>query len=218
MNWILRTDEEYQAVSALDMAVEQLRGVRENPYRWEWAIIALHNTLQGFMVLALGKTDFSIVMRDKTAQKFEAARQDESLEFPEMDLKSLLALYDMIQTPLACRYVHSRPFVPVGTQSESVDKLNYLRNKFIHFVPAGAAYGLLEYPQMLKDVFGVVSFLVKESGSFFWSDGDQKKKTLTLLTEADGLVAALDAEAQDFIRAHGKKGPPQDAEVDRPRE
>lgn len=35
------------------MTLEQVRLVSDDPYRWKWTIIALHNALQGFLVHAV---------------------------------------------------------------------------------------------------------------------------------------------------------------------
>lgn len=200
MEWILRTDEEKQAVSSLEMAVEQLGKIPQDPYRWEWAVISLHNALQAFLVLTIGKTDFTRVMRDKTARKFLIAASDDTVPFPDTDLKSMVTLYKKFQTPIACCYVHSQQYIPTGTQPESVDKLNYWRNKFIHFVPAGAVLGLLEFPPMTKDIIDIISFIVKKSGSFFWNENELHQKALALLNEAEEAVRLLEEEAGQHIR------------------
>ena len=60
---ILRTDDEIEAVYALDKALAELRLARSQPYNWKWVILALHNALQGFMVLALRFTNPALIAR-----------------------------------------------------------------------------------------------------------------------------------------------------------
>ena len=60
---VIRTDDEIEAVYALEKALAELRVARGQPYNWKWAILALHNALQGFMVLALRFTNSALVAR-----------------------------------------------------------------------------------------------------------------------------------------------------------
>lgn len=48
----LDTDEALEAVLSLEMVRDQLLKVEQNLHYWKWVIIALHNALQGYMVLA----------------------------------------------------------------------------------------------------------------------------------------------------------------------
>jgi hypothetical protein len=48
----LETDYEEESLRTLEFTVEQLTRVIEDSYRWKWVIIALHNSLQAFMVKA----------------------------------------------------------------------------------------------------------------------------------------------------------------------
>ena len=66
---------------SLEMVSETLAKVLDNIYYWKWALIALENALQGYMVLALKGTSSINVLKEKCAQKFEAAweRGDEVL-------------------------------------------------------------------------------------------------------------------------------------------
>ena len=60
---VIRTDEAIEAVYALDKALAELQLARGQPYNWKWAILALHNALQGFMVLALRFTNPALIAR-----------------------------------------------------------------------------------------------------------------------------------------------------------
>ncbi len=43
--------------------LEELKAARTKPYNWKWVVIALHNALQGFMVLALRFTNPTLIAR-----------------------------------------------------------------------------------------------------------------------------------------------------------
>ena len=101
------TDEFLETVSALEAAANELERARTDPYRWKWAILALHSALQGMMVIAL---------------------QDSQ----DSKLKPFLELYDGIKSDTVLFYVTSKKFTPEGTQGRSIKDLNRLRNQFVH--------------------------------------------------------------------------------------
>ena len=53
-----RTDEEIDTVNALKTFCFFWEKIKEDEYYYKWAIIALHNALQGFMVVAHKYTRF----------------------------------------------------------------------------------------------------------------------------------------------------------------
>jgi hypothetical protein len=63
----LRTDETEEALSALEMAANSAKSLTNDLYYWKWVIIALHNSLQGFMVLALRRGNGLLPLKDNIA-------------------------------------------------------------------------------------------------------------------------------------------------------
>jgi muramoyltetrapeptide carboxypeptidase len=60
---VIRTDETTEAIGATAKALTELRATMTNPNNWKWTIIALHNALQSFLVLALRSTSPTVVAR-----------------------------------------------------------------------------------------------------------------------------------------------------------
>lgn len=60
---VVETNEEMDAVYALEKALTELRVARDAPNNWKWALISLHNALQGFMVLTLRFTNPALIAR-----------------------------------------------------------------------------------------------------------------------------------------------------------
>lgn len=96
-NW-LRTDEAQEAVLALEMVKERLSRVAEEPYHWKWVILALHSSLQGFMVLALRGSDRLNALTNHSAKQWIEAYRigDDQLQKPKLD--TFLNLYEKIQS------------------------------------------------------------------------------------------------------------------------
>lgn len=61
----LHTDYETEGALALEMTVEQLRKVTNEPYRWKWVITSLHNAVQAFLVKACSGSDLLGAMTRK---------------------------------------------------------------------------------------------------------------------------------------------------------
>jgi hypothetical protein len=60
----LRTDEQVEATASLETAGESAARVAIDVYQWRWVVLALHNALQGFMVIALRGSDGLAVLPD----------------------------------------------------------------------------------------------------------------------------------------------------------
>lgn len=75
-NYYLRTDELVEAVKGLEMFLSNIRKVKKDLYFWKWAIIALHNSVQGFMVCALRGTNGLSVLTPKCAEAWLEAYEN----------------------------------------------------------------------------------------------------------------------------------------------
>lgn len=157
----LRTDEYEEAVSALEAAADFARPVVEDQHRWKWVLIAVHNAVQGFMVLALRRGSGLLALRNEVAaQWLKADRENKPL--PEEKLDSFLNLYSKVKTTAAAGYVHSG-------HNRSMKKLNKLRNDFIHFVPKGWSLELAGLPAICMDCLSVARFLHSDGGNIIWT-------------------------------------------------
>lgn len=191
-NWIV-TDEAQEAVFALEMVSEQLHRVIESSYQWKWVIIALHSTLQGFMVLALQGTNGLNPLRNKCAREWMAAYERGDGTFPERQLDNFLNLYKKIKSDRMKMYVNSQPFKPRATQTRSVKMLNRLRNDFIHFVPKGWSLEISSLPQIMQDCIDIISFLAFECGNIIWHEEvleDRAKELIDLIRHQTDVIRA----------------------------
>lgn len=171
----LRTDEWQEAVSALESVAEFAEKVSIDPYRWKWVIIAVHNAVQGFMVLALRRGSGLMALKDKVAQKWlEAYERGET--YPEEKLDTFLNLYTKIKSPKMCCYGHSKHFLPTVNNDRSMKRLNEFRNEFIHFVPKGWSLQLEGLPDICLNCLSVLSFLAWESGNIMWNESEMRSR------------------------------------------
>jgi len=163
----LETDALREAVLALEMVSEQASKIDEDLYRWKWVILALHNALQGFMVLALRGTNNLNVISKKDAQAWiEAYDADQAL--PSTKLDDFLSLYKKIKSDAMLMWTCSKKYTTSGQQGWSIKKLNTLRNNFIHFLPSNYAIQISGLPNICIDCINIIRFLGWESGNIFW--------------------------------------------------
>jgi hypothetical protein len=178
MNLWLRTDEHLEAVVSLEMVSATLPRVMEDVHYWKWVIIALHNALQGYMVLALTGPNGLNVLKEKCRQEWITARQRGDKIMPERRLDDFLTLYKKIKRDdLMLIYMGSQSFKPGGTQTENIKLLNELRNDFIHFLPKFLSLDVQGLPRTVNDCIDMIEFLAFECGNILWLEEENETKT-----------------------------------------
>jgi hypothetical protein len=189
----LDIDEFHEAVLALDLMSEQLSKIVKSgdPYFWPWVIVALHNAIQGFMVLALRGTNNLAVLTEECAAEWLAAYERGDGKYPRQRLDEFLNLYKKIKSKAMNIYVNSRIFKPTGTQGKSVKQLNSWRNDFIHFVPSGWMITVDGFVQIVQDCLDIITFLAFESGNIRWHNPGLETKTKTIIEKARNDVRIL---------------------------
>ena len=179
----LRTNEHEEAISALEMVAEASALVLKDNYRWKWVLIATHNVLQGFMVLALRRGNGLKTLKDKIAVKWLKA-YSEGGAYPKEELDTFLNLYKKVKSEQMIYLVHSQPFTANGNHDKSVKKLNSFRNEFIHFVPKSWSLELTGLPGICLDCLEVVEFLGWQSGNVPWYKKQHKERAEIALKKA----------------------------------
>lgn len=181
-NAFLTTDTDLEAVVSLAMVSETLPKVTKVSHYWKWVIIAMHNALQGYMVLALRGTCGLNVLDKKCREELIAARKRGSKDLPNLRLDGFMDLYQKIKRDKQMLlYTNSKSFRPRGSQTESVKSLNRLRNDFIHFLPKCLSVQVDGLPRVIKDCSDIVEFLAFECGNVVWYEEENKSKTGKLI-------------------------------------
>jgi hypothetical protein len=184
MDRILRTDEVLDAVTSLEMFCELLSKVTDNLHYWKWAVVALHNALQGYMVLALRGSNITNVLTEDCRKELQKSLKSQGTLGPPLKLEYFLELYKAIQSDQMERPLDGQRFRPQGTQTESVGSLHNDRNNFIHFVPRNLWLPETDLLQVSKDCIDIIHFLAFECGSIIWDDDALGAKTRNLIEQA----------------------------------
>jgi hypothetical protein len=215
------TDERKEAVDAIEMTARFLEEVESNPHRWKWAIIALHNAVQAFMVLALqGTWSVTVLNRTERTRKLlaqrefyraieagdeeAAAKANQVMLFGDGDLATFIQLYGRIKDPdgIMEQYVNSVVFVPRAKDDKCMECLAKTRNEFSHFTPKMRRFLLTRFPAMTETGLHVISFLVNESNNIRWFHGidedDYEQRVQHALQRATAALLRIQAAYKDL--------------------
>lgn len=190
MKSYLRTDEIEEAISALEMLSEVTPFLVKDIYRWKWAIIATHNALQDFMVIALRQGNGLLALKDNIAAEYLKA-QKEGGKRPAEKLDNFLNLYKKIKSDRMLCYSHGKRFKADPEHNWAVKKLNELRNEFLHFVPKGWSLEIISLPKICLNCLEVIEFLGWQSGNVIFNDETQQVRALSALKMAKAVLSEI---------------------------
>ena len=172
----LITDGFVETVSAFETLSDELQRISSDPYRWKWAILAMHSGLQGIMILALQGSHGLHVLKKEDAKRWLDAHENGGPYPSDLQLDDFLSLYKKIKGDLMIMYVNSKKFSPKGTQGNSIKFLNRLRNEYVHFTPRVWALELVGLPEIVLDCQDIAEFLAWQSGNVFWKESSLKNR------------------------------------------
>lgn len=176
----LRTDEEFEAANAMQMATKFASNLAEDLHLWRWVIIALHNAAQGIMVLSLRHGNGLLALTDESYSAWMAAYAKNVTPPPEK-LDNYLNLYKKVKHKEWGQVSGNTRFVPVGTEGGDIKRLNSLRNEFIHFTPKGWSLEVDGLPRIALATARLISFLALQTQNVFWHSPEARQRLLESL-------------------------------------
>jgi len=194
----LRTDEELEAAEAICMASRTADNLERDISSWRWAVIALHNAVQGFMVLSLRHGNGLLALSDKSYKEWmEAYEKNESYPIKEK-LDDYLNLYKKVKSSELGTIGGNTNFTPKETQGTSIKKLNEIRNEFIHFTPKGWSLEVDGLPQICIDCAALIEFLGWKTDNIYWHNPSYKeqaqlccKKLITQMEDLNSVYSSI---------------------------
>lgn len=162
----LRTDERIDVISALSHCLCCVRKVEEDPLEWKWAIISLHNALQGSLVCTLSGTAgigaLTKKSRIKVLEWLEKTRSEPDPNRPKEWLADVKELYRRAKKPELMGEYEGDPLRTTPAQDDSARRLNLLRHDFMHFPPKGWSVELAGLPHIFLSVLDLIETLMCE--------------------------------------------------------
>lgn len=178
----LRVDERNDVLVSLSLCLRCLQSLDEDPGLWKWAILSLHNALQGAMVCHLSGTAQLGGLSEKSVDDWlawhERDRRGEIKHIedgtdelgmaktrfarkedypPKERLADAKILFRRLYSEEKRREGGAGAIIAI-TQSErdSFRRLHDLRNQFSHFTPKGWSIELAGLPHIFLDMVGVL--------------------------------------------------------------
>lgn len=189
----LRTDEREEAIRSLEWAAEQASQIGKDPYGWKWVLIALHNAVQGFLVLALWNGNGLLTLTEKGAAKWLKA-YNTGAPFPADRLDNFLSLYEKSKVPDHFHYHGASAFTPGSTHDRSMQRLNDFRNEFIHFTPKGWALEVAGLPAICLDCLDVIRYFGWETTLITWYKASHVARAKRAHNKLRRILGAMDRE------------------------
>jgi hypothetical protein len=211
----------------LEALARFLKDVETDPDKWKWAILALHNAVQGFMALALNGSQSWGALRDEDIalkckaevdfRKAMAAGDEVAAELANnimlwnlpkkpAKLAQFLDLYKRIkrqQWPMD-QGMASKAYLKRKTDDRCMQDLNRVRNEYAHFVPGGRNYLLSQFPAMTATGLHIISYLVNDSGNIYFHRvrkvNDSELRYDNAMTQAKEALARITAEYGRYPR------------------
>lgn len=201
MEFYLRTDTQTDVVESIDMVKEMSIAVRDDPQKWKWLIIAIHSAVQGLMVLCLEKGNGLLTQHPRTAKKWlEAYRSDK--DFPDQRLDFFLSLYKKTKSPDTHRYYRESAFDADARNDEAMERLNELRNEFIHYNPKGWSIEIALMVEACLVCLDLIQHLAFKANSFIWNDEidlEQTKSSVETIRNNLSTIQLQIAEAEKVL-------------------
>jgi hypothetical protein len=195
-NSVLEYNEERDAICSLELLAEHLPRVVTVPHHWKWVLLALHSSLQGFMVLSLQGTNALNVLTKASAEEWLEAYESKQISDRPPKLDAFMGLYSKIKSDAMDFRTDSKPFTPGTTQDESVRRLNTDRNDFVHFVPSSAILDMRKWAEIILDVIPIIEFLAFRSNNVEFHEPGARERV-------DGLCGLAKSEASALLNYYG---------------
>ena len=156
-----------EAIAALEAVADELERAQGDPYRWKWVILTLHGFVQSMMVLALKGNHGLNVLKSADTKRLALAIENGTPIPTDLKMDSFLNLYKKIKSDAN---LDSEKFTHQGTQEQSIEALNRLRDQYVHFIPCAFILRVNGLPEMTLDCLNIARFLAYDSGNIHWPE------------------------------------------------
>ena len=189
----LRTDEYVNAEGALRKALQTMPLVRRDVSEWKWLLEALHAGAQGIFVLALSRGNGLLTLKSSHAAAWLKAYQSGGPWPKKLDLDYFLTLYAKVKEHV----LRGTAFSVTQAHDDALDKLNNLRNGFVHFGAQGWSIELAGLPSICLRTLEVADAVAGAPGVIHWRSVAQSKR---MRQTSRSIAKGLSALAKEYAR------------------
>jgi hypothetical protein len=168
----LRTDQCVTAEGALRKALQTIPLVREDVLEWKWLLEALHSGAQSIFVLALSRGNDLLTLKSSHAAAWLRAYESGAPWPKKLDLDYFLELYAKVKEHV----LRGTAFSVTRAHDDALDKLNNLRNGFVHFGASGWSIELAGLPSICLRALEVADAVTGAPGVIHWRSVAQSRR------------------------------------------
>ena len=183
----LRTDEYINTERALRKAVETIPLVRRDVLEWKWLLEALHGAIQGIFVLALTRGNGLLTLKSSHAAAWLKAYESGGPWPKKLDLEYFLDLYAKVKEHV----LRGSAFSITLGHDKAFEKLNNLRNGFVHFGAQAWSIELAGLPSICLRALEVADAVTHTPGSVRWRSAAQSKRVRQASRSLNRSLSAL---------------------------
>jgi hypothetical protein len=170
----IRFDEIEDVISSVELLALVSPLLRKQPSYWKWAIISVHNGMQGAMVCVLGSTSGVGVLSKKSAKAVfawhEAGGQG---PYPEEWMANFTTLLERCRTERP----GEEPFKLTAAQERDIKRLNdHFRNNFAHFVPESWSIEKVGLPRIVGTAVECIQQLMNRDEVIYRLSGNRQRR------------------------------------------
>jgi len=189
------TDQNIEIFKSLEFTYEQLILAKNKSYHWKWAIIGIHGGLQICMATALRDSSGTNILKENIRDKYYKSLREGKFGTVEEKLNYFLELYKDIKSKEIYKYGIECKFIPEENDDENILRLNEIRNVFIHFIPMGFCYYVVEFLDLFYTSLRIMNILVRDIINIVWVEENEETNTIELL---DKLKTLLDEYSKEL--------------------
>jgi hypothetical protein len=183
----LRTDEYLNAEESLRKAAETVGLVHYDIREWKWLLEAIHAAVQGLFVLALSRGNGLLTLKTTHAAAWLNAHESGGPWPKRLDLDYFLELYEKSKQQV----LRGSHFVATPAHDAAMEKLNDLRNGFVHFGAQGWSIELAGLPSICLRCLEVADALKRTPGAVRWRSNAQSQRAQRAIRSLERHLSSL---------------------------
>ena len=86
------------------------------------------------------------------------------------------------------RIMDQKPLILSSKELKSIEKLNFYRNEFTHFIPTSYAMSIEEFKEICFNTIRPIEFLAFEANHFIYYEGNQKERIQSAISKLKDLL------------------------------
>jgi len=178
MSDCIHLDRQADAFISMNEFCNCIEQVSEIPGNWKFALIAIHNALQGYICIALRKGNSFQTWNDRSLKKWMEAYENDA-PLPSTKLTFFMDLYDKAFSTV------------LVIERKDIEWLNKYRNNLVHFNVDGLSFKSDSALKSCKAALAAIKLTPSLASGIFFYKEERKKNFEEICKKAESLLAVI---------------------------